>query len=100
MSLIGAQHLAHFLRYQDSASPASQRAKPFGALSLQLVGAVSTTVITDANTLPTIGIFTKVPVKVYLPSSSLGMTMYYAARWQTRTGLTGPWSPILPLVVI
>lgn len=100
LSLIGAQHLAHFLRYQDSASPASVRAKPFGATQMQLVGATSATVVTDQNTLPLIAVYTKVPVKVYLPPSAMGQTMYYAARWQTRTGLCGPWSPILPLVVI
>lgn len=100
LSLIGAQHLAMFFRYRDDQAPAGVRSKPFGVTQLQLFGATSTTVVSDQATLPLIGVYTKVPVMVAWQSSDVGKTAYIAARWQTRTGLVGPWSPIFPITVI
>jgi len=99
VSLIGATYLNHLLRYRDEGAPSTSRAKPANVTQLQLFAAVSATVVSDPATLPLKLIATKVPVSVAWDSSDLGKTAYYSARWMTRTGLTGPWAPITPMIV-
>lgn len=99
LSLIGATFLQHLLRYRDESAPSTSRAKPTNVTQLQLFGAVSATVVSDPSTLPLLGVFTKVPVTVTWDASARAKTAYYAARWQTRTGLVGPWSDVVPIVV-
>jgi hypothetical protein len=82
------------IRYADQNTPSS-RAKPPGALQIQLCGAASVTVVTDPTTLPQLAVATKNPMGLNLPSGSVGKTVYLAARWLTRTGLYGPWSNII-----
>jgi hypothetical protein len=41
------------------------------------------------------GNFTKNPIGLYLPTSASGQTVYYLAKWTTRTGLYGPMSTCL-----
>lgn len=99
ISLIGATYLTHLLRYRDEGAPSTSRAKPADVTQLQIYAAVSTTVISDPTTLPLKAIATKVPVTVSWDASDLGKAAYYSGRWQTRTGLVGPWAPIQPIIV-
>lgn len=100
ISLISAQHLLHLLRYRDQDAPSTSRRKPANVTQIQIYGAVSATVISDPTTLPLRTIATKVPVTIAWDSADVGKTAYYAARWQTRTGLVGPWSVISAIVVM
>lgn len=100
VSLIGGTYLQHLLRYRDEGAPSTSRAKPVNVTQIQIFAATSATVVSNPDTLPLKMIATKVPIAVNWDSSDLGKTAYYAARWQTRTGLFGPWSPIYPIVVM
>jgi hypothetical protein len=99
LSLIGATFLQHLLRYRDTGAPSTSRSKPVNVTQIQIFAATSMTVISDPSTLPLKIIATKVPVTVTWDSSERGKTAYYAARWQTRRGLFGPWSDISAIVV-
>lgn len=100
LSLISATHLIHLLRYRDQDAPSTSRAKPPNVTQIQIYGAVSATVVSDPATLPLKTIATKVPVQISWDSGDVGKTAYYAARWQTRRGLAGPWSVISAIVVM
>lgn len=87
------------LRFRDATSSPSVKAKPYGVTQLQLFGMTSATAITDPAELTFIQVLTKTPLTQAMPSGSAGKTAYFAARWQTRTGLLGPWSPIISCIV-
>jgi hypothetical protein len=87
------------IRYRDSTASPSVKSKPYGVTSVQLFAKASATPITDPTTLTFIEAATKSPLTVAMGSPSAGMTVYFAARWQTRKGLVGPWSPIISYVV-
>lgn len=87
------------LRFRDSTSSPSVKAKPYGVTQLILVGAQSATAITDPTQLLFLTAVTKSPIQVALGSAFAGKTVYFAARWMTRKGLLGPWSAITPVVV-
>lgn len=83
--------LLHRMFWRDSSAPTLQvRAKPFGAIGIQLfqyIGATPPSGPEDANF---IGNFTRLPVTVNLDPSKIGQTAYYYARWYTARGLEGP----------
>jgi hypothetical protein len=87
------------IRYRDATASPSVKAKPYGVIGVQLFAKASVTPITDPNTLTFIENATKSPLTAALGSGAAGMTVYFAARWQTRKGLVGPWSPIVSYVV-
>lgn len=89
LAFIAATPLQHTLRASDQLTPDS-RAKPFGALSLQLsvwVAPIGTSPSGPPNQLITV---TKNPIAVNFDSSDIGKLASYVGRWQTRTGLIGP----------
>lgn len=98
LNVIAATPLQHTVRASDQNSP-DLRAKPFGAMQLQLFCTVSATAIVDPNVLLFKGVYTKQPMGVNFSSGDAGNTAYYAGRWVTRTGLTGPWSQIVAFTV-
>lgn len=83
------------LRFRDATASPSVKAKPYGVTQLLLFASASTTPITDPTLLTFLGAFTKAPLTISLGSGDAGKTVYFAARWQTRKGLVGPWSPII-----
>jgi hypothetical protein len=87
------------LRYRDSMASPSVKAKPYGVLAAQIFGLVSSTPVTDPTLLTFLGPQTKSPWTQAFASGSSGKTVYLAARWQTRTGLVGPFSPIISAVI-
>jgi hypothetical protein len=93
ISLRGLTPLGVTLQWQDSALGTGKR-KPDGALQADVRAGTSTTVVTDPSSLPLIGLFTKSPFGLAFDSVDGGKTLYYCARWVTRTGKFGPWSVI------
>ena len=98
--LITAASQQHFMRFRDAAALPTSRAKPAGVIQMQLFGSASDTVITDPTLLPLLSTPTKVPFSVAWQSGDVGKIAYYAARWATRTGLVGPWSPIFSFGIV
>jgi hypothetical protein len=87
------------IRYRDATASPSVKSKPYGVISVQLWAKSSTTPITDPTLLLFIESATKSPLTAVMGSGAAGTTVYFAARWQTRKGLVGPWSPIISYVV-
>jgi hypothetical protein len=84
-------------RYRDSTASPSVKSKPFGVIGCLLYAKASATAITDPSMLTFEGTQTKSPFTLSLPGTA-GMTVYIAARWTTKKGLIGPWSPIISYV--
>lgn len=99
ISLVSAPPLQHVLRYRDEMASPSVKAKPYGAIQVQIYATASATAITNQDLLDFKGVTTKCPTLVAWDPSDKGMQAYYAARWVTRTGLVGPWSPIVSYTV-
>jgi hypothetical protein len=89
----------HVLRYRDSAAAPSVKAKPAGVIALQLYATASATPITDPAALTFRGPQTKSPLQVAWDAGDVGKKAYYSARWQTRTGLFGPWSAVTSFTI-
>lgn len=99
LSLSLSQPGQSLMRYRDSAASPSVKAKPFGAIACQVVGAVATTMPSNAATLPLLMTVTKSPFIVTWDPSDTGKTAYVAGRWITRTGRVGPFGAIVPVTV-
>jgi hypothetical protein len=87
------------LRFRDSTSSPSVKAKPYGVTQIQIYAMPSATVITDPTDLAFAEVATKSPLTLALGSTNAGKVAYFAARWQTRKGLLGPWSAIVSYVI-
>lgn len=104
LSFIAATPLAHSLRYQDSGLGAG-KAKPFGAIGLEVWRAVGTAPAVDPSACTYYGTFTKCPFSTSFDPAQIGKIATYFARWITRSGAggqasVGPWSPALTASVI
>lgn len=91
LAVVSAESGLHTLRYADSQTPASRR-KPPGAIQLLLYVAIEDQPTADPGEALFVGAFTKQPFQVAFEPENAGKTATYFARWQTRTGLVGPWS--------
>lgn len=98
LSLVGATPWQHTLGSKDSAA-VTGKAKPFGALQLELRCTASATPIVDPEALAFVGLYTKAPFAVNFDVSDVGKQAYYSGRWITRTGLAGPFSAIVNFTV-
>lgn len=101
LSISSALSQIHIMYARDNLASPSVKAKPFGAIGLQLfaiAGTASPVIPVTINT-PTKGLFTKIPFTVDWLDTQIGETAYYAARWYTRTGLAGPLSPTVSFVI-
>lgn len=99
LTQISAMHLLWNMSYRDSAASPSVKAKPYGVVQIQIFGQTSATPITDQAALPLITQWTKSPNQIPWQNTDVGKTAYVAARYVTRKGLVGPWSPIFTAVV-
>lgn len=99
LTIPSAMALNLIVRYRDELASPSVKSKPYGVTQLQLYASTSATPITDPTLLAFQGVRTKSPTMLTFLSSQKGLTAYIAARWQTRTGLVGPWSAIINFVV-
>ena len=95
---------AHQLRYYDTSTPTT-KAKPFGAIGVEIWRAVGTVAAVDPEQSRYYATWTKSPnVSTFAPSD-VGKTVTYFARWVTRSGaggvsVPGPWSAPLVLTVM
>lgn len=102
LAMLGATPLQHTLRFADSSAATPRGKKPFGALNAQLwvvITAVGVPVPTDPLAGTMIAVPTKNPITVTFASGDVGKVATYFARWVTRTGLLGPWSVSLSMVI-
>lgn len=92
-------NLTHVLRYRDELASPTSKAKPAGAIAMQIFGKASATPITDPNALTFLSQQTKSPFQVDLDPGDVGKQMYYVGRWVTRTGKVGPFGPIVSATI-
>lgn len=85
------------VRYRDSTASPSVKSKPYGVIGTLIYAKASLTPITDPTLLSFEGTQTKSPFTLSMPATA-GMVIYMAARWTTKKGLLGPWSPIISYV--
>lgn len=99
LTLVGATPLTHTLRFADANSP-DKRAKPFGALQLEVWRTIGVAPVTDPATSDYFGAATKQPFASTFAPADIGKYATYFGRWVTRTGLVGPWSTPIAMVVV
>jgi len=92
-TILGATPLQHTLRFADASTPA-KRAKPEGAIGLELYYFVGPNppASPDGGPAEFYGVVTRQPYAIDHGDADVGKLATYWARWITRTGLTGPWS--------
>lgn len=95
LSLVGATPGQLTLSYKDSSVGGLSKAKPFGAVQLQLFVLFGTVAPVTPAATPFFGVFTKSPLAVDTSAAAAGASAYMYGRWVTRTGKVGPWSPLL-----
>ena len=98
LSVTMATPLQQTLQYSDATTPDS-KAKPFGAIALQIFAKTSATPITDPTQLLFKKQVAKSPFVLDYDPADQANVCYIAARWITRRGLVGPWSAITAAVV-
>lgn len=99
LSIVSALPLQHVLRFRDEESSPSVKAKPYGVTQVQIFAQASVTAIVSQDLIAFKQVATKAPTLISWDPSDAGKTAYYAARWQTRSGLVGPWSPIVNFTI-
>jgi hypothetical protein len=91
LTVIGATPGQLTIRFADSNTP-DKRSKPQGVTQMQLFVQVSTTAGDDPADASFYAAVTKQPFAVDFEVADAGKIATLWARWQTRTGLTGPFS--------
>ena len=82
--------LQQTLRFVDSATP-TRKAKPAGALGVEIWNKVGTTPPTGENDLRFVAVDTNAPYVMNFDSADGGKTNYVWMRWVSPTGERGPW---------
>lgn len=98
LTIIGATPGQLTIRFADSNTP-DKRSKPQGATQMQLFVQTATTVGTDPADASFYAAVTKQPFAVNFDPGDAGKMATMWARWQTRTGLTGPFSLAASFVI-
>jgi hypothetical protein len=83
--------LQQTLRFVDSATP-TRKAKPPGALGVEIWNKVGTTPPTGEADLRFVAVDTNAPYVMNFPAEDGGKTNYVWMRWVSPTGERGPWS--------
>ena len=83
--------LQQTLRFVDSATP-TRKAKPAGALGVEIWNKVGTTPPTGEGDLRFVAVDTNAPYVMNFPAEDGGKTNYVWMRWVSPTGERGPWS--------
>lgn len=99
LALVGLTPGNMTLKFTDSLDGVSRK-KPAGVISGILFGKVSATPITDPTLLDYLDVFNSQPFDLDTNAFDKGSTIYLAAQWTTRTGLRGPWSPLLSTIIV
>lgn len=96
LGLVSQQPGLANLGYADASTPTT-KAKPFGAIQVELwMNAVATGSPNLANA-TYVGDFTKSPLVFNTPAGDTGKQIGLWARWKTRRGLVGPFSAELDI---
>ena len=82
--------LQQVLRFNDSATP-TRKAKPPGALGVEIWNKVGTTPPTGESDLRFVAVDTNAPYVMNFDSADGGKTNYVWMRWVSPTGERGPW---------
>ena len=82
--------LQQTLRFVDSATP-TRKAKPAGALGVEIWNKVGTTPPTGENDLRFVAVDTNAPYVMNFDSADGGKTNFVWMRWVSPTGERGPW---------
>lgn len=85
------------LKFVDSSDGVSRK-KPFGVLAIAYFAKASATEITDPTLLEFQDLATKQPFGVDTTFATAGSRIYLAGYYITRTGLKGPWSPVINFI--
>jgi hypothetical protein len=85
------------VRYRDSTASPSVKSKPYGVIGVLIYAKAAVAAVTDPTLLTFEGTQTKSPFTLSLPGTS-GMVVTIAARWVTKKGLIGPWSPLITYI--
>ncbi len=104
LTLVSAIHNVHTLAYRDTSTPTS-KAKPFGAIGIDVRQAIGTTPATDPNACAPLTQATKSPITLGTDSADVGKLATYFGRWITRSGpggqaQFGPWSASLVVAIV
>ncbi len=99
ISITAALSLMHIVYYRDQLASPTVKAKPYGVIGVQIYAKTSATPIVDPAALPWKLTTPKAPVQVDWDSADAGKVAYYTARYITRKGLLGPFSPIVSFIV-
>ncbi len=99
LELIEMRPGVHRLRYQDRSRP-SRFAKPYGAVSLQLLIQVARKAAASPDGAHRVQHATRHVFDVKFAAAESGRTATYFARWVTRRGRTGPWSRPLAVTIV
>lgn len=100
LAFIAATPFQWTIRFADQLTPAL-RAKPFGALQIQIYVEIPAGTGTDSYPgFSEVLIGTKNPFPVNFLNNAAGKTATVSAKWVTRTGLLGPASNTLNAVVL
>jgi hypothetical protein len=92
LSVIGANQGVHTLRFADMNTP-DKRSKPAGIIGMQLFLNIGVAPVTNPAESSFYASVTRQPFAVVFSPTNNGKVATYFARWITRTGLVGPWSP-------
>lgn len=99
LGLVGCTPGEVTLNYKDTSTPTT-KAKPFGAIQLELWYDIPTTgAPTQANAVFG-GLITKAPFAFAPPAGNTGKAIGFWGRWTTRRGLVGPWSAELDTNIV
>lgn len=103
ISLLKAMPLVQQLQIKPTG--ADNKAKPAGAVSIEIARIVGVVVATDPAQLLIIGQYGKTPLIQNFTAEDQGKIVTYAARYKTRSGpggvaQSGPWSNLVNFVVI
>ncbi len=104
LSLVSAIHFLQTVAYRDTSTPTT-KAKPQGAVGLDLWRTIAPAPATDPSTAQPFGIITKSPAAVGFSAGDVGKVCTYWGRWTTRSGpggmaQTGPWSAPLAVTIV
>jgi hypothetical protein len=99
LTVQSALSLQQVVRYRDVLASPSVKSKPYGVIACAIYATASATAITDPTMLAYKFNATKSPFTLSWSSGDVGKQAYIAARWVTRRGLFGPWSPIIAFTV-
>lgn len=99
LTVQGAGNLSLIVRYRDSASSVSVKAKPYGVKQCQIFFATSATPIVTPVASGGVVLATKSPITIQFDASDGGKQCYLWGRWVTQRGGYSPWSPITNFTV-